>query len=372
MADAVLEQVERPGGEARRDCPRPRPRSRRPARSRDPSPTGRTSATAVGGDLGEIAPAPRAGAAGVGAREQQQVGDQAAHPPRRAERRRRRSPARRGRRRGRRGSPRAARGWRGCWSAACAARARRRRRTRAAPGSSPRSPSGPRRARAASARACGPARRPRRRSPARDPPRGVAGGRDLARGRGQRRDRAHRAPGDRQPGERRRAAVPPTTPTAEEEPELAERSPRAARGSRAYWTIGGRDRARRERQREDLVVADLGHLVRLRGAHVRRARRLLGSPVARDHAAVEVDDPQSGVAGHQQVEDVRAGRRGDADPLQLDLVARADWRRSAARAGSRPGSARSRAGRRRARRRPGSAASARPRRRRGASGPASA
>ena len=90
-------------------------------------------------------------AAGVGAGEQQQVGDQAAHPLRGAQRRVGHlallavEHARR-----------AARGWRGCWSAACAARARRRRRTArwrsSAASVSSRAP----RARGASPRASGP------------------------------------------------------------------------------------------------------------------------------------------------------------------------------------------------------------------------
>ena len=87
-------------------------------------------------------------AAGVGAREQQQVGDQPAHAARRAQR-------------GggglallaRRAARRAARGWRARWSAACAARARRRRRTRAGARAWPRSRRAHRRARAASPRA---------------------------------------------------------------------------------------------------------------------------------------------------------------------------------------------------------------------------
>ena len=67
---------------------------------------------------------------GVGAGEQQQVGDQPAHPPRGAAAPSRPSRGRRSARR-RRARPGAARGWPARWSAACAARARRRRRTRA-------------------------------------------------------------------------------------------------------------------------------------------------------------------------------------------------------------------------------------------------
>ena len=135
------------------------------------------------------------------------------------------------RRSARRAAPGAARGWRGCWSAACGARARRRRRSRAAPGSSARSRSGPRRARGASGRACGRAPRPRRRSPARDALRGVAGGGDLAGGRGQRRDRPHRPPGDRDPGEGGEHGAAEHA-EAEEEPELADRGLEAGRAAR--------------------------------------------------------------------------------------------------------------------------------------------
>ena len=88
-------------------------------------------------------PAPRPGrsarcgcdALGVGAGQQQQVADQPAHPPRRAQRRLGGLGLLAAR------APRpAARGWPARWSAACAARGRRRRRTRAGGRASPRSP----------------------------------------------------------------------------------------------------------------------------------------------------------------------------------------------------------------------------------------
>ena len=74
-------------------------------------------------------------AAGVGAGEQEQVGDEPAHPLSRAQG----AVARRRPGRSRRAGPTTARGSRARWSAACAARARRRPRRRAGGAASPRS-----------------------------------------------------------------------------------------------------------------------------------------------------------------------------------------------------------------------------------------
>ena len=97
---------------------------RRPPSARARSATGPSSAAASTSTCAEVGRLVRDLALGVGARQQQQVGDQPAHALRRAQRATR--PPRRARRR----APRpAARGWPARSSAACAARARRRRRT---------------------------------------------------------------------------------------------------------------------------------------------------------------------------------------------------------------------------------------------------
>ena len=175
--------------------------------------TGSSSAAASVTTLGEVDGRCGGCAPGVGAGEQQQVGDQPAHPPRGAQR-------------GGGGlallaverPPRAARGWPAPRSAACAARARRRRRTRAGGPASPRSPRAPRRARASiassvrassatSSSASGRGIRTRRVARARD---------RRARRRSARRSapsRAARWPG-RPAG---RAAAPPRTPRREEQ-----------------------------------------------------------------------------------------------------------------------------------------------------------
>ena len=153
VADAVVEQVERPAGAARRGCPH---RHRRRGRQRQLVAVGDRAHLGErrGGDLGEVALAPRRRRGPASAR---------ASSSRSETRRliRREEPSADGddlllvaaALASRRGSPGAARGWRGCWSAGCAARARRRRRTRAAPASSARSRSARRRAREASGRA---------------------------------------------------------------------------------------------------------------------------------------------------------------------------------------------------------------------------
>ena len=71
--------------------------------------------------------APGAGAARVGAGQQQQVGDETAHALRGAQRRGDDLALLARRARTARAARGAARGWRGCWSAGCAAHARRRR-----------------------------------------------------------------------------------------------------------------------------------------------------------------------------------------------------------------------------------------------------
>ena len=189
-----------PAGAARRARPSIVDARRAPRSEISWSPaTGSSSAAASVTTLGEVDRRVRRLAAGVGAREQQQVGDQPAHPARGAQR-------------GggglallaRRASPRAARGWPAPRSAACAARARRRRRTRAGARASPRSPRAPRRARASiassvrassatSSSASGRGIRTRR----------VARALDLARGGGQLGDRLHRAARGGEAGQQR-------------------------------------------------------------------------------------------------------------------------------------------------------------------------
>ena len=160
------------------------------------------------GDLGEVAFDARAGAAGVGAGEQQQVADEAVHPLRAAQRRGDGralvlvgvAPS---------ATPRAARGWRGCSSAACAARARRRRRTRAGAGSSPRSPIGRRRAAQHLVERAGELGDLVVALRLGDPARGIAGRRDVARAVGSA-PRSAASPGWRPPCRRAPASSVPT------------------------------------------------------------------------------------------------------------------------------------------------------------------
>ena len=107
--ERVLDQVERQPVQVVGRRPRPSPGSGRSSET-----GGRTRAAGLGAASRATAArstgAARRLAAGVGARQQQQVADQPAHPARRAQRGARPSRAAR-----RRAPPRAARGWRGCW-----------------------------------------------------------------------------------------------------------------------------------------------------------------------------------------------------------------------------------------------------------------
>ena len=258
--------------------------------------------------------APRAGAPGVGAGEQQQVGDQAAHPPRRAERAGDDLLLVGVGARARRGWPRAARGWRGCWSAACAARARRRRRSRAGPGSSAGSPtraasssrsiwSSVRASSATSSSVSGIGSR-------RDGSRVVG---DLARRGGQRR-RSGASPGRRPPARRaRRASCRRRRRTARNSQRRSIGRVERVAAARVLDVELGADRARRSsgwwrpRSRR-----------RWRPRRV-RARPRSGAPGVLDRLAVPIDDPDRGVAGHRERSSVAAGRAARARLSSCEL-----------------------------------------------------
>ena len=261
-----------PGGAARRARRRPSRASasmlevvvaRRPGRARRPPRRGPCRGRSARGAL----------AVGVGAGEQQQVGDEAAHPLRRAQRRARGLAALAVEHLGEQlevgedAGQRRAQLVRGVGDELALARAASPRSRRA----TPRAPS------SIAVAASGPARRPRRRrrgwgiaAP------GVAGALDVARGGGQRGDRAHRAARQR----RRRRASASSVPPRRRRPGRAHARRRCPRGRRPCARTGrarGRPTPLPDPQRDvaglDAEAGDAGAAVGQREAEVRGVRR---------------------------------------------------------------------------------------------------